>query len=317
MKTRKVVFGAVALVIGLPLVLVLAAAATFQVLNRTSGSIISSGQQREYLLYVPESYDPARPTPLVISMHAAALWPAAQMKTSHWNAAAEEHGFIAVYPSGAGIPRAWHATKPGVHLQTDVMFISDLIDTLAAAYNIDPTRIYANGLSNGAGMAFVLSCTMSHRIAAVGTVAAAHALPFSWCTDSQPMPMISFHGTADRLVPYNGGTSWASPRPFPPVPTWSADWARRNRCGSDPVESVVATDVMRLAYTNCADDADVVLYTIREGGHAWPGGTPMPEWLVGSTSHSIDATREMWAFFSGHRRVAGRDKIPTDRAGGS
>jgi poly(3-hydroxybutyrate) depolymerase len=162
MKTRKVVFSAVALVIGLPLVLVLAAAATFQVLNRTSGSIVSSGQQREYLLYVPDSYDPARPTPLVISMHAAALWPAAQMKTR-------------------------------------------------------------------------------------------------------------YH----------------------------------------------ATDVTRLEYTNCADDADVVLYTIREGGHAWPGGTPMPEWMVGSTSHSIDATREMWAFFSGHRRMAGRDSVPAEQAGGS
>ena len=56
--------------------------------------------------------------------------------------------------------------EPG--LTRDVRFISELIDTLEAAYNIDPARIYANGLSNGGGMAFVLSCTLSDRIAAVG-----------------------------------------------------------------------------------------------------------------------------------------------------
>ena len=52
----------------------------------------------------------------------------------------------------------------------DVRFISELIDKLEAAYNIDPARIYANGFSNGGGMAFVLSCTLSDRIAAVGMV---------------------------------------------------------------------------------------------------------------------------------------------------
>ena len=61
-------------------------------------------------------------------------------------------------------------------------FISALIDRLEASYNIDPARIYANGLSNGGGMSFVLSCTLSDRIAAVGVVAAAETLPWSWCT---------------------------------------------------------------------------------------------------------------------------------------
>src|SRR5947209_15439212 len=90
-------------------------------------------------------------------------------------------------------------------LMRDVRFISELIDTLRAAYNIDPTRIYANGLSIGGGMAFVLSCTLSDRIAAVGMVAAAQSLPSSWCTDHRPVPMIAFHGTADPIVPYQGG----------------------------------------------------------------------------------------------------------------
>jgi len=63
---------------------------------------------------------------------------------------------------------------------------------------------------------------------------------------------------------------------------------------------VVAADVTRLEYTNCADDAAVVLYTIKGGGHQWPDGKPIPEWIVGPMSRSIDATRQMWAFFREH-----------------
>jgi len=183
---------------------------------------------------------------------------------------------------------------------TDVRFISELIDTLETAYNIDPARIYANGLSNGGGMAFVLSCTLSDRIAAVGMVGAAQLLPWNWCTDRRPVPMITFHGTADRFAPYNGGTSWVVARPLPNVETWTANWARRNRCGPKPVESAVAADVTRRDYKNCADDAAVVLYTLRGGGHTWPGGQPLPEWFAGPTSRSIDASGVMWEFFRAH-----------------
>ena len=116
------------------------------------------------------------PAPLVISMHGGGGWPAHQRDVSGWNRLAESHGFIVVYPAGSGAPRAW-SVDHGTGLLDDVRFISELIDTLEAAYNIDPARIYADGLSNGAGMAFVLSCTLSDRIAAVGMVAAAHSLP--------------------------------------------------------------------------------------------------------------------------------------------
>ncbi len=312
MKTRKIVIGALVVVIGLPVVLVLVAVVSFYVsfyaLNRANGTIVSSGQKREYLLYVPRSYDRTKPTPLVISMHAAALWPAAQMETSQWNKVADEHGFIVVYPSGTTLrgggtgvlPKVW-LLRPEADLLANVTFISELIDTLEAAYNIDPTRIYANGFSNGGARAFALSCRLSHRIAAVGTVSAAQdQRPWSWCADSRPVPLINFHGTAD-LVPYNGGRVWASPRPFPSVSTWTANWARRNRCAPNPIESVAAADVTRLEYTNCANDAAVVLYTIRGGGHTWPGGKPMPEWMLGRTSRSIDASSQMWAFFREHR----------------
>jgi len=300
MDGRKSVIGAVLVLIGLPAVLAMTEAAHFYVRNRSNGSIVSSGQKREYLLYVPSGYDSTTPTPLVISMHGGGMWGAAQQETSRWNEVADERGFIVVYPSGTDFPRMWHAVRPGAGLTMDVRFISELIDTLRSEYNIDPSRIYADGMSNGGGMAFVLSCTLSDRIAAVGMVASAQFLPWSWCTDERAVPMIAFHGTADRIAPYRGGLSWVSPDQFADIATWVANWAQRNRCVPNPVESVVATDVTRLEYTDCANDAAVLLYTVIGGGHTWPGGTPLPEWFAGSTSNSIDATSQMWAFFREH-----------------
>lgn len=300
--SRKTFIVAILILITLPAVLALTDAVSFYVHNRNNGSIVSSGQKREYLLYVPRSYDRTKPTPLVISMHGAGGWPAQQMELSEWNRLADREGFIVVYPSGLGGagPRVWHVGQ-GPGLMRDVRYISELIDKLEAAYNIDPARIYANGFSNGGGMSFVLSCVLSDRIAAVGMVGAAQTLPWSWCTEHRAVPMIAFHGTADPFALYNGGQSWVAPRPFPAVPTWTANWARRNRCQPKPVESALAADVTRAEYIDCAHGANVVLYTIHRGGHQWFGGQSLPEWFVGPTSRSIDATSQMWAFFRAHR----------------
>jgi polyhydroxybutyrate depolymerase len=299
---RTIAIGAVLMIIGLPVVVVLIDAVSSYALSPITQTIVSSGEKREYLLHVPKSYDRARPTPLVISMHGAMNSPSFQMTVSQWNKAADENGFIVVYPAGTGTgPKTYfnHGWRTPSRMP-DVVFISELIDTLEASYNIDPTRIYANGLSNGGGMSFVLSCTLPHRIAAIGAVAAAETLPWTWCPDSLPVPMIAFHGTADRFTPYNGGKVWFAPDTFPSVPGWAANWARRNQCGPNPIDSVVAQDVTRREYMDCADDAAVILYTIKGGGHTWPGGTLLPEWLLGPTSRSIDATSQMWAFFREH-----------------
>jgi polyhydroxybutyrate depolymerase len=302
MKARTTVIGGVLFLISLPVVFALVSAVTFYTRNRSNGVIVSAGEKREYLLHVPASYDSTKPTPLVISMHGGAASPALQMDLSGWSRLAEKERFIVVYPAAtkyAGV-RGWQVSQ-SAGLMRDVRFISDLIESLSTEYNIDPSRIYANGLSNGGGMAFVLSCTLSDRIAAVGMVAACHTLPWSWCTDQRPVPMIAFHGTADPITPYHGGKVWVTPRKLPDIAIWAASWARRNRCQANPIDSVMAADVTRSEYTSCAEDAAVVLYTIRGGGHSWPGSEPLPEWFAGPTSDSIDATSLMWAFFREHQ----------------
>jgi polyhydroxybutyrate depolymerase len=275
--------------------------AAFASLNETNGTITSSGQTRQYLLYVPKSYDRSKTAPLVISLHPAATWPAAEMEISRWNDLADEQGFIVVYPSGSDEPRVWPMGPRSLAL--DVKFISDLIDKLEAAYNIDPNRIYADGMSNGGGMAFALSCRLSDRIAAIGAVASAQMLPWEQCGNSRPVPTVAFHGTADPFAVYQGGASPIAPGQFPNIRDWTARVARRNRCTGDPVEAQITDSVGRLAYRDCAANADVVLYTVKGGGHTWPGGKHLPEWTVGPTTREINATKVMWDFFVQHPRV--------------
>jgi len=301
MKIRKIVIRVVLVMIGLPFAVIATIVIATFVFNRTNGTIVSAGENRDYLLYVPKSYNSSKPAPLVISLHGAAGWPAQEKNMSHWNKLADQNGFIVVYPAGTGWPRIWRVGL-GPGLNRDVQFLSDLIDKITSTYNIDRNRIYVNGLSNGGGMTFVLSCKLANRIAAVGLVSAAQTLPFDWCTDHHPMPMIAFHGTADPIVPFNGGLTGDRLNPvktwFPSVLDWTEHWARRNGCESTPDKSSVASDVIRVQYKRCS--ADVVLYVVEGGGHAWPGGKALPRWWVGKTSNSIDATSLMWAFFHEH-----------------
>lgn len=288
-------------IICLPALLAATLAVSFYARNQSNGTIVSSGIRREFLLYVPKNYDAAKPTPLIISLHGGSMWPAAQRNVDGWDRVADANGFILVYPSGVSGrgPRAWSAGhEPG--LTRDVRFISDLIDTLRASYNIDPARIYANGLSNGGGMAFALSCKLSNRIAAIGVVATAIFLPWNRCTDERPVPVIVFQGTADRAIPYNGGTSWVAPDGFPNIPEWTARWAARNRCEPTASEWRLAPDIVKVEYPNCAERSAVVLFRVEGGGHTWPGAKPMAEWFAGTTTQSVDASELMWVFFRTH-----------------
>jgi poly(3-hydroxybutyrate) depolymerase len=225
-KAKKFVV-AVVISIGLPLVIMLTAFACFWFMDKTNGTIVSSGLPRRYLLDVPNSYDHSKPTPLVITLHPAATWPAIASHMSRWNDLADQHGFIVVYPAGTGA--FFDGLGRGPHsLPRDIRFFSDLIANLEFQYNIDLNRVYADGMSNGGGMALALSCKLSDRIAAVAAVSPALPLPGEQCGDSKPIPNLLFHGTADQFAPYHGGSSPISPGTFPDIPGWTAHAAQRN-----------------------------------------------------------------------------------------
>jgi len=158
-----------------------------------------------------------------------------------------------------------------LHLRSDCKLESE--------YNVDPDRIYANGLSNVGGMSFTLSCKLSKRIAAIGGVAGAYLLPWDSFTRSRPVPAIIFHGNADPIVPFAGGLSCSFDIPFPHIDDWVQTLAE---------------------HKGCNQNAAVIYYTIDGGGHTWPGGDPLPEWITGANSDDSDSTRLMWEFFQQH-----------------
>lgn len=260
------------------------------------------GVLRQYRLYVPASYDSARPTALVISIHGFASNAAQQESFSNWNAVADDEGFVVVYPQGMGIPARWNSGPlfaEGFAQADDVGFIRALVAHLTATLCIDPARVYANGLSNGAGMSNRLACEASDIIAAIGGVAGAYA-PLT-CAPDRPVPVIAFHGTDDPLVPIDGLERGLGGGALPAIRDWVDGWAARNGCDVASPEALPRIGaVTGIRYTNCINDAEVVYYIAEGAGHTWPGGGPQVRIVAGEVNRDIDASRLMWAFFAQH-----------------
>ena len=289
--------------LGLALFLLLTVSVVFRFSDQTNGSIISSGEERRFLLHVPESYDPSTPVPLVISLHGFAQWPAHQSQLTGWTKLADEYGFIVVHPGGLGFPKRWRTQLQGSGTPSpDVAFISELITQLERDYAIDPNRIYVNGLSNGGGMSALLACELSDRVAAMGGVAGAYSFSWEDCPSAQPIPAILFHGTEDPIVPYQGGAAGDKRVNLPALPSWTEGLAQHNGCETTPLDVSASGEVSGIRFENCREDAEVIFYTINGGGHSWPGGGYLPKWLVGHTTQDMDATQVMWEFFQRHPR---------------
>lgn len=280
------------------LLTVLVVSAYFYLSTRTNGELVSGNNKRTFLFYVPESYDPSSPTPLIISLHGAFLYPRFQKKITQWNDLADEEGFIVVYPKASGFPPLW-GMEPGEKLTTELQFFSDLIDWFADEYTIDENRVYVNGFSNGAAMTSMLACTMADRIAAFGLVATPVA-PQDWCQSPDPAPIIAVHGTSDPYSLYYGGENFLTDDPLPALEDWIKMWADINQCNPVPEWSETAADVQITSYTACMDGASVRAITIENAGHVWPGGMEFPGNFAGPNSDSINTTEVMWEFFQQH-----------------
>jgi polyhydroxybutyrate depolymerase len=275
-------------------------------------TLSSGGMERCYLLHVPPGHDPSRSSPLVLSLHGFAGTPRNQEQMSRWNEVADAEDVVVVYPQGTSFPLRWNMSAvqaPGS--VDDLQFIRDLITELEGLMAIDPTRVYVNGMSNGGGMTARIACDMADTVAAVGIVAGAVLDAPGMCSPARPIPLIAFHGSADPIVSYQGGpfepAAWTRLIRMPrqhfelqAVGTWVRGWAEWNGCNPSPEAIAPIGNVSGIRYTGCRDDAEVVLYTIEGGGHTWPGGSPLPAWLVGVTNTDVDASATMWEFYRAH-----------------
>ncbi len=267
------------------------------------------GRSRVAIVHLPTAYGPTTPLPLVVNMHGSQSTALAQEFLSGMDSTADADSFIVVYPQGgisAGGGFEWNV--PGEPLiggaavpagsPDDVSFIEKLVVLLEQKYCVDPKRVYATGFSGGARMASQLGCDASSVFAAIAPVSGLR-LPTP-CPSTRPVPVVSFHGTADPIDPYlgNGQKYWTYS-----VPEAASRWATHNGCVSSPERSQPDPTVTLTAYDGCAGGATVELYSITGEGHEWPGGPHLPKKVtkeLGPQSTAISANATMWAFFASH-----------------
>ena len=269
-----------------------------------AGHLSAGGVDRTYLLYVPSTYRPAHPVPLVLVFHGAGGWPRQMARHTGFTALAEREGFIVAYPAGLG--RRWNDGRGFRTPHDDVGFIRALLDTLGRELSIDPRRIYATGISNGAMFSYRLACDLPGIFAAVAPVAGAMpAALVPACEHGTPVALAAFQGTADPLVPYDGGGVAFRRGQVLSAARSVEMWATSAGCAPEPSVTMApdrARDGMRVrmtSYAGCREGRDVDLYTIEGGGHTWPGG-PASGRRWGRVTRDISATFEIWAFFSSH-----------------
>jgi polyhydroxybutyrate depolymerase len=269
--------------------------------------ITFDNQERTYILHIPSSYDGSQVVPLVLSFHGGGGNAETEMRTSNFNPLADEKGFIVVYPNGDGRLEdkllTWNGGTCCGYAATnnmdDVGFVRALIAELESTYNIDPKRIYATGMSNGAIMSYRLACEASDLFAAIAPVSGTQNI--SPCEPQDAVSIIHFHGTADQHVPYNGGIGDESLAgvTFVSVQDSIQFWVKQDQCSPVP-KTKTYDDIQQDTYPNCSNGSAVELYTIVGGLHAWPGAN-RPGWIGGDQpTQSISATQLIWEFFQEH-----------------
>jgi polyhydroxybutyrate depolymerase len=262
------------------------------------------GRQRRYLVHVPKTREPGQLLPVVLNFHGAGGRAEAQRTLSRTNAVADVRGFLVVYPDGTGRSRILSFNAGGCcgyavqEKVDDVGFVGKLLDELPAHYPVDTRRIYATGISNGAMLCYRLACEMADRIAAIGPVAG--AMQVDGPQPQRPVPVIHFHGMKDPVAHYAGGKGPYAGVQHRPVEETIAWWINANHCRPEAVEVTQEKDFIarRYAPADGAPGAPVVLYSLPEGGHTWPGGVDLtPHLGTGTLIQTVDATTLMWKFF--------------------
>ena len=264
-----------------------------------NASITHDGIQRDYILYIPELYDGNTTVPLVLNFHGFGSSASQQMFYGDFRDIADTEGFLLVHPEGTTFigNQFWNVGFPGISSTIDdVGFTEALIDELATLYAIDLDRVYATGMSNGGFMSFLLACQLSEKIAAVASVTGSMTQDtFDDCNAQRPTPVLQIHGTEDDVVLYNGNTLSI------PIADVISYWVDHNNSETTPTTTtfpdIDPSDGSTIEHS-VYEDGDNGITTehmkVIGGGHTWPGSVIN----TGGTNQDIDASMEIWLFFS-------------------
>jgi len=258
-------------------------------------SVASGGQRRTYRLHVPTSYTPRASAALVLDFHGDDSTAAQFERYTGLSQVADQQRFLVAYPQGLPArdgQTGWAGIGDGQPQADDVLFASDLLNQVQRTFCVDPHRIYVMGFSRGGGMAGLLACRLAKRVAAVAPVSGAFFGAIeATCSPRRPVPVLEFHGSADRVVPYTGGGG----ENFLPVPRWLSGWAERDGCNGSGSLFYERNGATGEKWTGCPGNALVEHYELDGAGHAWPGGTDGPQ--------ALNAGAVAWKFFQAHPMV--------------
>jgi polyhydroxybutyrate depolymerase len=261
---------------------------------------------------------PAVPRPLVVDFHGLDEGAVIHSATSQFGVLGQKEGFVVVFPQGTGSPVQWNTTDQS-STNPDLEYVTALLNQVESTQCIDTSRVYASGFSDGSFMVSLLACTMSNRFAAIAAVSGLQ-LPKP-CPTTRRVPILSFHGTADPILFFNGGlgsstlnklighgppssapstTTTTQPAKLhgPGYPATVQAWAVKDGCDPHSTDTKISSQVIRRTY-QCPVGTDVEFYIILGGGHAWPGSlvSQAISKLTGFTTFQISATPIIWTFF--------------------
>ena len=236
--------------------------------NENAETLTVNGVAREYIRYIPFSYDGSNDVPLMLNFHGFGMTATNQMNIADMRSLADLENFILVYPQGTlldGSPH-WNSgldTPDNKSDAEDLDFIEALIDELSSNYSIDLERVYACGYSNGSFFSYALGCYLSHKIAAIGSVSGTMMEEtLNNCNPTHPTAMINLHGTSDNTVLYNGGEGLEA------IDDVMNYWANYNNTNTTPVTNT-ENNIEYFSYNNGTAGVSVEHYKINGGEHVW------------------------------------------------
>lgn len=251
----------------------------------------SSGARPAPIIHLPNNQVPTRKVPLLIAFHGTGGSPHSMEQGTRFDQVADANGFVVAYLGSADQTHPW---SPHVWPQ-DVPYVSSTIDQLIAGDNVDPSRVYVMGFSNGAAFTFKLGCSLSSKLAAIVPVSAVMNPTLEGpCTLTHPIAELSIIGSADGLI--NG----APPRVLSAAQT-AANWRAGDGCSSTraALSSLVGPTVQQ-SWTPCTDGSAVGLYVVQGGTHIYPQDAQF-HLSPSNPDAQYNATSAIWAFLSGQQ----------------
>jgi polyhydroxybutyrate depolymerase len=233
--------------------------------------VLHNGEEREYFLYVPDSYNENTEYPVLLNFHGFGGNAKDYINyESDFRDVAEQEGVILVYPQGSLLSgfSHWNAAPMAEDNKSntdDIGFIELLIRNLQQDLSVDPNRIYATGFSNGGMFSYALGCFTEGLIAGVAAVSGLQ-LNLEDCSPSHPISVLIAHSTTDDVIPYTGSSDVAS------VDETVSFWRTANQTSSEAKESrhnLGDETVWIYTYTGGTNGSEVLHYKVDNGMHMW------------------------------------------------